>query len=110
MQQPTNNKTPKYWLAFTVSVPPFGFSTYTVSTAKKQTNYVKARNMVEEQVELSYLYYSGYNGTNQKDPQNSGPNTDPLADALAIAQHHDAVTGTEKQHVANDYAKRLAIM
>lgn len=41
--------------------------------------------------------------------KNSGPNTDSLADALAIAQHHDAVTGTEKQHVANDYAKRLAI-
>ena len=40
---------------------------------------------------------------------NSGPNTDKLADALAIAQHHDAVTGTEKQHVANDYAKRLSI-
>lgn len=28
-------KTPKYWLAFEVSVPPFGFSTYTVLTAKK---------------------------------------------------------------------------
>lgn len=39
----------------------------------------------------------------------SGPNTDTLADALAIAQHHDAVTGTEKQHVADDYAKRLSI-
>jgi alpha-mannosidase len=39
----------------------------------------------------------------------TGPNTDNLADALAIAQHHDAVTGTEKQHVANDYAKRLSI-
>ncbi|KAL0397205.1 UNVERIFIED_CONTAM: putative alpha-mannosidase [Sesamum calycinum] len=39
----------------------------------------------------------------------SGPTTDSLADALAIAQHHDAVTGTEKQHVANDYAKRLSI-
>lgn len=32
-----------------------------------------------------------------------------MADALAIAQHHDAVTGTEKQHVANDYAKRLSL-
>ncbi|XP_073225139.1 probable alpha-mannosidase At5g13980 isoform X2 [Cicer arietinum] len=39
----------------------------------------------------------------------SGPNTDSLADALAIAQHHDAVSGTSKQHVANDYAKRLSI-
>ena len=38
-----------------------------------------------------------------------GPSTDTLADALAIAQHHDAVTGTEKQHVADDYAKRLSI-
>ncbi|KAJ6710880.1 ALPHA-MANNOSIDASE [Salix koriyanagi] len=39
----------------------------------------------------------------------SGPNTDALADALAIAQHHDAVSGTERQHVAADYALRLSI-
>ncbi|KAK6267068.1 hypothetical protein QUC31_017905 [Theobroma cacao] len=38
-----------------------------------------------------------------------GPNTDALADALAIAQHHDAVSGTERQHVAADYALRLSI-
>jgi len=28
--------------------------------------------------------------------------------AVGVAQHHDAVTGTEKQPVANDYARRLA--
>ncbi|XP_041998923.1 probable alpha-mannosidase At5g13980 isoform X1 [Salvia splendens] len=39
----------------------------------------------------------------------SGPTTDSLADALAIVQHHDAVSGTAKQHVADDYAKRLSI-
>ena len=39
----------------------------------------------------------------------SGPNTDALADALAIAQHHDAVSGTQRQHVAADYALRLSI-
>ncbi|CAF1191139.1 unnamed protein product [Rotaria sordida] len=31
-----------------------------------------------------------------------------LSEAMGIAQHHDAVSGTEKQHVANDYAQRLS--
>nr|GLL26254.1 alpha-mannosidase-like [Ipomoea trifida] len=41
--------------------------------------------------------------------KSTGPNTYSLADALGIVQHHDAVTGTAKQHTTNDYAKRLAI-
>ncbi|KAL7538827.1 hypothetical protein ACHAXR_008811 [Thalassiosira sp. AJA248-18] len=31
-----------------------------------------------------------------------------LDDAMGVAQHHDSVTGTSKQHVAYDYAKRIA--
>jgi hypothetical protein len=31
-----------------------------------------------------------------------------LWDAMGLAQHHDAVSGTEKQHVANDYARHLS--
>jgi len=27
---------------------------------------------------------------------------------MGVAQHHDAVSGTEKQHVADDYAQRLS--
>ena len=30
-----------------------------------------------------------------------------LREAMGVAQHHDAVSGTEKQHVADDYARRL---
>lgn len=44
-----------------------------------------------------------------KGKSSSGPKTDKLADALAIAQHHDAVSGTQRQHVAVDYALRLSI-
>ena len=38
-----------------------------------------------------------------------GWSSDKLTKAMGLAQHHDAVTGTEKQHVANDYAMRLHI-
>lgn len=30
-----------------------------------------------------------------------------VAQAVGITQHHDAITGTEKQHVANDYHRIL---
>ena len=36
-----------------------------------------------------------------------GPNTDALEEAISLAQHHDAVTGTAKQHVADDYNMRI---
>ncbi|XP_061174982.1 lysosomal alpha-mannosidase-like [Saccostrea echinata] len=30
-------------------------------------------------------------------------------EALGVVQHHDGISGTEKQHVADDYAQRLAV-
>ncbi|XP_036385660.1 lysosomal alpha-mannosidase [Megalops cyprinoides] len=44
----------------------------------------------------------------RRGPHGEG-DSDTLKRAMAVAQHHDAVSGTEKQHVANDYAKRLSI-
>ncbi|PSN38683.1 hypothetical protein C0J52_08901 [Blattella germanica] len=34
---------------------------------------------------------------------------DSLREAMGILQHHDSITGTEKQHVAEDYAKILSV-
>jgi len=36
-----------------------------------------------------------------------GEKVEILERAFAVAQHHDAVSGTERQHVAADYAQRL---
>ncbi|RZC59595.1 hypothetical protein C5167_006903 [Papaver somniferum] len=81
--------TPKYWLAFSASVPPLGFSTYTVSGTKtgevgqgnlkltydvhqgKFTQYINRRSLVKAPLQQSYSYYTGYDHSDQ-DPQASG--------------------------------------
>ena len=37
-----------------------------------------------------------------------GTGTEAAWEAIAVAQHHDAVAGTERQHVAYDYTQRIA--
>ncbi|GAM29188.1 hypothetical protein SAMD00019534_123640 [Acytostelium subglobosum LB1] len=41
--------------------------------------------------------------------QSMFPQVEVLREAQGVAQHHDAVAGTEQQHVAYDYAQRLSI-
>ncbi|KAJ9683167.1 hypothetical protein PVL29_018952 [Vitis rotundifolia] len=76
-----------YWTGYFTSRPAF----------KGYVRMMSSYYLVARQLE----FFKGRNST--------GPNTDALADALAIAQHHDAVSGTQRQHVAADYAKRLSI-
>ncbi|XP_009415848.2 probable alpha-mannosidase At5g13980 isoform X1 [Musa acuminata AAA Group] len=74
------------------------------------TGYFTSRPAIKGYVRMMSAYYLAARQLEFFTERNSsGYTTDSLADALAIAQHHDAVTGTEKQHVANDYAKRLSI-
>lgn len=74
------------------------------------TGYFTSRPALKGYVRAMSSYYLAarqlefFKGKNKR-----GPDTESLADALAIAQHHDAVSGTSKQHVADDYAKRLSI-
>ena len=39
----------------------------------------------------------------------TAPGLNPLSAAVALVSHHDAVTGTARQHVTNDYAKHLSL-
>ncbi|XP_020253572.1 probable alpha-mannosidase At5g13980 isoform X2 [Asparagus officinalis] len=74
------------------------------------TGYFTSRPALKGYVRMMSGYYLAARQLEFFKGRNStGPTTDSLADALAIAQHHDAVSGTEKQHVADDYAKRLSI-
>ncbi|PIN15023.1 Glycosyl hydrolase, family 38 - alpha-mannosidase [Handroanthus impetiginosus] len=76
-----------YWTGFFTSRPAF----------KRYIRFLSGYYLAARQLE----FLAGRRSTSA--------NTDGLGDALGIAQHHDAITGTAKQHTTNDYMKRLAI-
>ncbi|KAI3725915.1 hypothetical protein L1987_65711 [Smallanthus sonchifolius] len=82
---PYADKVNTYWTGYFTSRPTFK------DYVRKMSGYYVVARQLE--------FYKGRNS--------SGPNTDALGDALAIAQHHDAVSGTQRQHVASDYALRI---
>ncbi|KFK28275.1 hypothetical protein AALP_AA8G495400 [Arabis alpina] len=74
------------------------------------TGYFTSRPAVKRYIRsLSGYYLAARQLEYLVGKKSRGPNTCSLGEALGIAQHHDAVTGTAKQHVTNDYIKLLAV-
>jgi hypothetical protein len=60
-------------------------------------------------MEASNQLYSTQTFNGNKDLDEMLESKDEMMDALGINQHHDAITGTGVQAVADDYAHRLYI-
>ena len=84
-----------YWTGYFVSRTGFKRLERVASSflmAARQVDSYRARN----------ASFDECNGTECSEPLYE------LEDALGVAQHHDAISGTAKQHVANDYARRVS--
>ncbi|XP_075514635.1 alpha-mannosidase-like isoform X1 [Primulina tabacum] len=73
------------------------------------TGFYTSRPALKRYVRLLSGYYLAARQLEFLRGRTTSPSTDELGNALGIAQHHDAVSGTAKQHTTDDYAKRLAI-
>nr|XP_035141180.2 lysosomal alpha-mannosidase isoform X5 [Callithrix jacchus] len=78
------------------------------------TGYFSSRPALKRYERLSYNFLQVCNQLEalvgpaaNVGPYGSGESA-PLNEAMAVLQHHDAVSGTSRQHVADDYARQLA--
>ena len=93
--------TVKYDDFFPYAHRPHSFWTGYFTSRAALKNYVRrANNYMQAVRQLAVLA--------QLNSTVTSPALDTLERAMGVAQHHDAVSGTERQHVANDYAKRLS--
>ncbi|CAO2610985.1 Lysosomal alpha-mannosidase [Lemmus lemmus] len=78
------------------------------------TGYFSSRPALKRYERLSYNFLQVCNQLEALAglAANVGPygtgDSAPLNEAMAVLQHHDAVTGTARQNVADDYARQLA--
>ena len=70
--------------------------------------YFTSRPAVKGYVRSSSNYLQACRQLEIQSPSPSNASSFLLWESMGIAQHHDAVSGTEKQHVADDYALRLS--
>ncbi|KAJ1253946.1 hypothetical protein BS78_K147300 [Paspalum vaginatum] len=83
---------------------------YADSTNAYWTGYFTSRPTFKRYVRLYSGYYLAARQIEFLVGRSSlGLFTSSLEDAMGIAQHHDAVSGTAKQHTTDDYSKRIAL-
>lgn len=98
----------------TWSVKTDDFFPYADGAHKFWTGYFTSRPALKRYERLSYNFQQMCNQLEALvgEPANSGPygtgQSDTLNEAMAVLQHHDAVSGTSRQHVADDYARQLS--
>ena len=76
------------------------------------TGYFTSRTALKDYVRRTNNFFQAVRQLSTFSNLNDSATQDALGTlsrALGVAQHHDGVSGTERQHVANDYAKRLSI-
>ena len=82
---------------------PYAYWTGYFTSRPALKGYVRSRNAVLRAADKMIAVFA--NDTSLLSSQLS--DVDVLRRAFSVSQHHDAVAGTEKQHVADDYAKLL---
>ncbi|OEL33702.1 Alpha-mannosidase [Dichanthelium oligosanthes] len=83
---------------------------YADSTNAYWTGYFTSRPTFKRYVRVYSGYYLAARQIEFLVARSSlGLFTSSLEDAIGIAQHHDAVSGTAQQHTTDDYSKRLAL-
>ncbi|KAM9242884.1 lysosomal alpha-mannosidase [Dugong dugon] len=98
----------------TWSVKQDDFFPYADGPHKFWTGYFSSRPALKRYERLSYNFLQVCQQLEALTgpAANAGPygsgDTVPLREAMAVLQHHDAVSGTSRQHVADDYARQLA--
>ncbi|KAM9685358.1 LOW QUALITY PROTEIN: lysosomal alpha-mannosidase-like [Trichechus inunguis] len=96
------------------SVKQDDFFPYAYVPHKFWTGFFSSRPALKRYERLSYNFLQVCNQLEAVTGPvaNAGPygvgDSTPLREAMAVLQHHDAVSGTSRQHVADDYARRLA--
>ena len=91
----------KYDDFFPYAHRPHSFWTGYFTSRAALKNYVRRSNNILQSVRHLAVLANLYD-------QTTNDMIGYLERAMGVAQHHDAVSGTERQHVANDYSKRLS--